>query len=132
MKQIYLCGPIMLCTDEEAKDWRAACKSDIRLADFRLRDPMIRDYRDEEIKVYREIVELDKVDVRSSDIILANCSKPSAGTSMEIFMAHELGKIVVVVAKDPVSPWIRYHSTYLTNNLDEAIDWIAETAVTVL
>lgn len=134
MKQIYLCGPIMLCTDAEAKDWRAYCKKRMTFTDhhINLLDPMVRDYRDEEAAVYREIVELDKNDVRRSDIILANCTKPSAGTSMELFYAHQLGKINVVVASDPVSPWVRYHATHLTNNLDEAIDWILETGLTAV
>ena len=132
-RKIYLCGPINMCTDEEANDWRTQVKDNPLLREyFQFLDPMIRDYRGVEQAAYREIVDLDKIDVRNSDIILANCTKPSAGTSMEIFYAHQLGKMIVTVAPEPVSPWIRYHSTTIQPTLDGAIDWILETGVTVL
>lgn len=117
---VYLCGPINQCTNEEAWDWRqqVAYRFDNTL------DPMRRDYRGKEHNNYREIVDLDKIDVKNSDIILAYCPKPSVGTSMEIFMAWQLNKIVVVVAPEPVNPWLRYHSTKVCETLDDAIEWI--------
>ena len=131
MAKVYLCGPINMCTDAEANDWRTEAKRKLR-EEFTLLDPMIRDYRGAEKDSYREIVELDKIDVRNCDIVLANCVTPSAGTSMEILYAHQLGKIVVSVTSLITSPWIRYHSTVLTTSLDEAIDWILDTGITVL
>lgn len=131
---VYLCGPINMCTDAEANDWRSQVRTDLQPHEtFYTIDPMVRDYRGVEEKAYREIVDLDKIDVRRTDIVLANCTKPSAGTSMEIFYAWTLGKIVVSVA-DPnqVSPWVRYHSTVVVPTLGEAIEWITDTAVTVL
>lgn len=120
MSKVYLCGPINGCTDAECNDWRAYAKS--RLQDTV--DPMARDYRGKEAESYREIVELDKIDVRRCDVILANCPKPSVGTSMEVFMAWELGKVIVAIAPEPVSPWLRYHSTKLCSTMREAVDWI--------
>lgn len=135
MIKVYLCGPINMCTDAEANDWRQWVRDNLEAPSdqFETIDPMIRDYRGVEEKAYREIVDLDKVDVRRTDIVLANCTKASAGTSMEIFYAWTLGKIVVSIA-DPkqVSPWVRYHSTTVVPTLEEAIEWINGTAVTVL
>jgi hypothetical protein len=118
--KVYLCGPINGCTDAECNDWRSYAKS--RLPDTL--DPMRRDYRGREAESVNEIVELDKRDVAASDVILANCPKPSVGTSMEVFLAWQQGKIVIAVAQEPVSPWLRYHSTKIAPTIKDAIDWL--------
>jgi nucleoside 2-deoxyribosyltransferase len=94
-QKIYLCGPIMDCNPSETKDWRTRAKE--RLAGrFVLLDPMRRNFRDNEIDSSNEIVDFDLQDVRTADILLVNYSKPSVGTSMEVFYAgHDLGKFVV-------------------------------------
>lgn len=120
---VYLCGPINGCTDAECNDWRAYAKS--RLPDTL--DPMRRDYRGREAESVNEIVELDKIDVQECDAVIANCPKPSVGTSMEVFYAWQLGKTIAVIAPEPVSPWLRYHSTKVFGTIKEAIDWL-ETA----
>jgi hypothetical protein len=86
-------------------------------------DPMKRDYRGKEAESYREIVDLDKRDVRTSDVILVNYVKPSVGTSMEVFYAWSIGiPIVLWCAPDAsISPWLRYHSTAIVHSLDEAV-----------
>lgn len=118
--KVYLCGPINGCTDAECNDWRSYAKS--RLPNTI--DPMKRDYRGKEAESYREIVELDKLDVRVCDIVLAMCPKPSVGTSMEVLYAWQLGRPVVVVATDSISPWLRYHATKIVGTIAEAVDWI--------
>jgi nucleoside 2-deoxyribosyltransferase len=117
---VYLCGPINGCTDAECNDWRSYAKS--RLSDTL--DPMRRDYRGREAESVNEIVELDKIDVQECDVVIANCPKPSVGTSMEVFYAWELGKKIAAIAPEPVSPWLRYHSTRVFGTIKEAIDWI--------
>lgn len=117
---VYLCGPINGCTDAECNDWRSYAKS--RLSDTI--DPMRRDYRGREAESVNEIVELDKIDVQECDVVIANCPKPSVGTSMEVLYAWQLGKTIVVIAPDPVSPWLRYHSTKVFGTIKEAIDWL--------
>jgi hypothetical protein len=116
----YLCGPINGCTDAEANDWRSLFKS---LWIGRTRDPMRRDYRGREAECVREIVELDKIDVAGSDVLIVNYDKPSVGTSMEVLYAWERGKpVVTVCATDAnVSPWLRYHSTELVHSFREAV-----------
>ncbi len=122
--KVYLCGPINGCTDAEARNWREAVKEYFPASI----DPMKRDYRGKELTNYREIVDLDKRDVRNSDIVLVNYDKPSVGTSMEVLYAWERGKpIVVWTAPDAkLSPWLIYHSTSIVHSLEEVIDKIQE------
>lgn len=124
-KTIYLCGPINGCTDEECRDWRELVKSKW---EGKTLDPMRRDYRGKEDDSVKEIVELDKIDVIDSDVILVNYDKPSVGTSMEMLYAFERGKLVVVVAKDGtrISPWMRYHSHQILGSFESAIDFVRE------
>lgn len=119
---VYLCGPINGCTESEAKDWREYVKT--RLP-FTL-DPMRRDYRGREEENLNELVELDKIDVMKSDVLLVNYDKPSVGTSMEVIFAWERGKVIVVVCREgaKTSPWLRYHSHALFHTFDEAIAYI--------
>lgn len=132
--KVYLAGPIFMCDDSDANDWRTRAKLLLHtsLTEFKCLDPMIRDYRNITDIAYREIVDLDKIDVRTCDIVLANCTQPSAGTSMEIFYAHQLGKIVVPIVSGQPSPWIKYHSTTIQPSLESAIEWILDTGITVL
>jgi nucleoside 2-deoxyribosyltransferase len=122
MKRIYLCGPINGCTDSECMDWRQKVKS-LWPAVI---DPMSRDYRGRESECLREIVELDKRDIRVSDALIVNYDKPSVGTSMEVFFAWELGKPVVVVCREgaKLSPWLVYHSTAVRHSFADALEWL--------
>ncbi|MFA7691439.1 MAG: nucleoside 2-deoxyribosyltransferase [Candidatus Hydrogenedentales bacterium] len=126
-KSIYLCGPIMDATSGESKTWRQRTKE--RLAGkFIVLDPMRRNFRDREIDSSNEIVEFDLQDIRNSDILLVNYSKPSIGTSMEVFYAsHSQGKFVIAFSpytfKD-MSPWMVKYCTKILSNLEEALDYI--------
>jgi nucleoside 2-deoxyribosyltransferase len=118
--KVYLCGPINGCTDSEAIDWREQVKYHFPSAI----DPMSRDYRGREQIDYREIVDLDKRDVREADVILVNYSKPSVGTAMEVFYAWTLGKPVLVWCAENavISPWLRYHSTSIVHSLEQVVN----------
>lgn len=120
--KVYLCGPINGCTDAEAKNWREYVKT--RLPDTL--DPMRRDYRGREDQCVNEIVELDKIDVMNSDVLLVNYDRPSVGTSMEVLYAFERAKLVVVVCRPDasISPWLRYHSHKIVHSFDDAVEFI--------
>lgn len=122
--KIYLCGPINGCTDAEATNWRNA----VKLYYDNAIDPMKRDYRGKELTNYREIVDLDKRDIRACDIVVVNYDKPSVGTSMEVFYAWTLGKPIIVWCKEDakLSPWLIYHSTSIVHTLDDALSKIEE------
>lgn len=122
--KVYLCGPINGMSDAEANDWRTEAKK--RLPDTL--DPMRRDYRGKEAESYREIVELDKIDVERSDVLLVLFGKPSVGTSMEIYHAwlHRVPVVVVCQAATVISPWMRYHSTKIVHSFEDAYLWIEQ------
>lgn len=121
---VYLCGLINGCTDAECSDWRVAAKQHFK----RTLDPMRRDYRGRELECAPEIVALDKRDIQDADVVLANCPKPSVGTSMEIFFAWSQRKPVVCIVPDKLtaSPWLRVHSAALVESLAEAVAFIEE------
>lgn len=122
----YLCGPINGCTDAEANNWRDT----VTVAFPESINPMKRDYRGKELTNYREIVDLDKRDIRASDVLLVNYDKPSVGTSMEIFYAWTLGIPIVIWAPPTarLSPWLIYHSTAITHSLAESCRKLSEFA----
>jgi nucleoside 2-deoxyribosyltransferase len=121
--RVYLCGPINGCADEECKDWRKLVQE---TGGFDCVDPMKRDYRGREAESVREIVELDKRDIRGADALLVAYDKPSVGTAMEIFYAWTIGTPVIVVARADaaLSPWLRYHATKIVHSFADAISWL--------
>lgn len=123
--KIYLCGPINGCGDDEATTWREWFKTNVP-GDFV--DPMKRDYRGREVDDYREIVDLDKRDIRGVDAVVVMYVKPSVGTSMEVFFAWTLGIPVIVIDESgkPLSPWMRYHATAVVDSKEVAAAKIGE------
>ncbi|MBN1808582.1 MAG: nucleoside 2-deoxyribosyltransferase [Planctomycetes bacterium] len=128
-KKIYLCGPIMDAAESEAKDWRTRAKEALA-GKFILLDPLRRDFRDREIDSANEIVEFDLQDVRDADILLVNYSKPSIGTSMEVFYASfDLGKFVIAFGPfdfAQCSPWMVRFCTKILPSLDDAVAYIVK------
>ena len=128
LKTIYLSGPIMDEHAGAAREWRECAKS-LLAGRYRLLDPMRRKFVDREVDSANEIVELDLLDVRNADIILVNYSRPSIGTSMEVFYAsHVLGKFVVAFSPyeyRECSPWMVRYCTKILGSLEEAAEYIA-------
>ena len=121
MANVYLAGPINGCTDDECVTWRQWFIA--QESDFFFVDPMKRDYRGKETEDYREIVELDKRDIRQADVLVVMYTQPSVGTSMEIFFAWTLGIPVVLIneSNKPSSPWLRYHCTASVRSKEKAM-----------
>jgi len=118
--RVYLAGPINDCTDSECKDWREWFKQSPGIEWV---DPMRRDYRGREAECAKEIVELDKADIRDCDVVLVMLTKPSVGTSMEIFYAYTLDiPVIVIHANDAtLSPWLIYHAKQFVSGLSDAL-----------
>ena len=128
LKTIYLSGPIMDEHAGAAREWRECAKS-LLAGRYRLLYPMRRKFVDREVDSANEIVEFDLLDVRNADIILVNYSRPSIGTSMEVFYAsHVLGKFVVAFSPyeyRECSPWMVRYCTKILGSLEEAAEYIA-------
>ena len=124
--KVYLAGPIFQCNDRECVAWRQEAKA--KLKGFDVIDPMeTTDFRGKTKAFFRELVESGKARIDSSDIILANITKPSIGTSMEILYGWERGKKVYVVEQqEHINPWLLYHAEHLFESLDEAISYLNE------
>jgi hypothetical protein len=129
--RVYLCGPMAGCTDEEAGGWRKAATKHLNGFGITTLDPMDRDYRytkygDDPASVLPDLVEEDKIDIEMSDVVLVNYTKPSTGTAMEIILAWQRAKRVVVV--NPLglslSPWVHYHAHKVYDTMWEAYDHI--------
>lgn len=120
--RIYLAGPIFGQSDDQANSWRRQVRE---IHPGTVLDPMDRDYRGRESENVNAIVELDKLDIRRSDAVIANCPYPSYGTAMEIYFAHSIHRPVLTVVPDgPVSPWLAYHSSVVLHVLHEAVEMV--------
>jgi len=126
VKKVYLAGPINGCNDQEVFGWRKDASE--ALAGFEVIDPSRRDFRGKESASACDIVELDKKDIDSCDILLAYAVTPSVGTSMEVLYAyaHPLKKTVVAVLSRNASPWLIYHSDYQVGTVSEAVHLIKD------
>ena len=116
--KVYLAGPINGCSDGECVNWREQVKSWVH-PQIEILDPMERDYRGIEMDNIEDIIHSDKKAIHSSTFLLANVTRPSAGTSMEIFWAWSLGiGTYAFTDGDPnlVSPWIAYHCRFISTS----------------
>lgn len=118
--KVYLAGSISGATDSEANDWRDWFTS---IWNWGVKNPMRRDYRGVEHQCTNEIVVLDKLDIRDSEIVLVRFDKPSVGTSMEVFYAYTLEKPVILWCDKTavLSPWLTYHSTVVVHTKEEVV-----------
>lgn len=124
--KVYLAGPINGQRDDECRAWRKHAKSLLESAGHLAVDPMDRDYRGLEDCFFREIVRSDKNDIDSCEALLVNAIKPSWGTAMEIAYGHSRGKVVVLFCGGAqISPWLRFHSTEIVEEVDEAVQRLA-------
>jgi len=127
MKTVYLCGSIMEEHEGVAREWRKIVAKKLG-KNFRLLDPMRRNFKDREVDSANEIVEFDLQDIRSADILLVNYSKASIGTAMEVFYAsNNLGKFVVAFAPfefENCSPWMVRYCTKILPSLESALAYL--------
>ncbi len=131
--RVYLCGPMDNSTEDELGGWRKEAESVLDGMGITTLNPIDRPYRSKDYgsnpeKVLPDLVEADKIDIEMSDVVLANVTKPSVGTSMEILLAWMKDKQVIVVAPPGVqlSAWIHYHSHKIFRDMNSAYDHIAK------
>jgi nucleoside 2-deoxyribosyltransferase len=116
---LYLAGAINGMSDADCKTWRELVKLNWA---GQILDPMRRDYRHAHItkEVSAEIVNFDIADINEADALLVYYTKPSVGTSMEIFYASSvLHKPVFLVNASGrnLSPWLLHHTTGISQTL---------------
>jgi len=119
---IYLAGPIFQQSDSGCRGWRDEARQ--RLTWATVLDPMDRDYRGAEQQNSKQIVNGDLADIRSADALLANVSRPSWGTAMEIYYAHTIGVPVVgfgITAETACSPWLIHYCEEITETMIYAV-----------
>ena len=119
---IYLCGGINALSDKECNEWRSTVKNQLEDR-FDFLDPMRRDYRGKEDKLYQQIVKNDLEDIRKADYILALANRPSWGTAMEIYEAIQHKPVITICNQKNISPWLRFNSSVIFKTIDEAIEY---------
>jgi nucleoside 2-deoxyribosyltransferase len=135
---IYLIGPISGCTFTEATQWRNDLQIPLAQNGWTVLDPMrgknhlsaeekiVLSYEDHIVSRSDSIFQTDLFRVRQADVLLCNLtSMPghSIGTFMEMGYGHALGKIIIVIANDPMvvkHPFI-VNSSIVVSTVEEAL-----------
>lgn len=107
---IYLAGPINARSDEEVFGWRQEARQ-LLTPGWDIKDPADRDFRGLEDVAVDAIVEGDIAEIEGCEVLLAYAVTPSVGTSMEVLLAHQVGK---------PSPWLVYHADGVERSLSSA------------
>ena len=81
----------------------------------------IKDFRNKK-ELSRQIVNHDLEYVKKADVLVVLAWMPSYGAAIEMFVAKNSGKKIVLLAKDPVpTPWFINFSDYLVTTEEELI-----------
>jgi nucleoside 2-deoxyribosyltransferase len=82
----------------------------------------IRDFRDKR-DLSRQIVNHDLQYIEKSDVIVVIANGPSYGTAIEMYVAKNSGKKIILLAKDAVpTPWPVHFSDYIVRSENELFD----------
>jgi Nucleoside 2-deoxyribosyltransferase len=86
----------------------------------------IKDFRDKK-KLSQQIVSHDLQFMEKADIIVVVANKPSYGAGIEMYIAKNSNKRVILLANDPVpTPWPVNFSDYVVENEDELTTLLEE------
>jgi len=81
----------------------------------------IKDFRNKK-ELSRQIVNHDLEYVKKADVLVVLANMPSYGAAIEMFVAKNSGKKIVLLAKDPVpTPWSINFSDYVVTTEEELI-----------
>ena len=82
----------------------------------------IRDFRDKR-DLSRQIVNHDLQYIEKSNVIVVIANGPSYGTAIEMYVAKNSGKKIILLAKDAVpTPWPVHFSDYIVASENELFD----------
>lgn len=140
MSRVYLAGPILGATKEEMMYWRI--RAEQRLQPLEVFSPLRGfehliaadgtihpDHVNHPLRDPQAFTRRDFWDVRRCDVLFCcflGATRVSIGTAMEIAVAHELHKyIVVVMEKQNIHryPMILDCASVVADNLDDAIEY---------
>jgi hypothetical protein len=130
MSSIYLTGDVIESTDFSGwmeypePDWRTIALSKLQRYGMKVVNPIVGAWASDDGLERRVRRALDLID--QCDALLANLKTPSHGTPMEIFYAHQRGKMVTVVGQSPYSPWVLSHSKARFDDIGRALDFLIE------
>ncbi|MDQ6862311.1 MAG: nucleoside 2-deoxyribosyltransferase [Thermoproteota archaeon] len=81
----------------------------------------IKDFRNKK-ELSRQIVNHDLEYLKKADVLVVLANMPSYGAAIEMFVAKNSGKKIVLLAKDPVpTPWPINFSDYVVTTEEELI-----------
>jgi hypothetical protein len=81
----------------------------------------IKDFRNKK-ELSRQIVNHDLEYLKKADVLVVLANMPSYGAAIEMFVAKNSGKKIVLLAKDPVpTPWSINFSDYVVTTEEELI-----------
>ncbi len=126
---VYLSGPSNTITDPSVvltADWKSYAASTFIKSGITVANPLeldltgfIKNVDESGDSVKHSLTLIDR-----ADSILANLTQLTESATMEIFYAHRQGKQVVVVGKEPFSPWVLIHSEARFQKLKEALEYL--------
>jgi nucleoside 2-deoxyribosyltransferase len=80
------------------------------------------DFRDQK-ELSKKIVEHDLKYVQKADVLVVLTGTPSYGTAIEMYVARNLGKKVILLAENPIpTPWPIYFSDYVVKTEEELLN----------
>jgi nucleoside 2-deoxyribosyltransferase len=92
----------------------------------------IQDFRDNK-ELSQQIISHDLQFLEKADVILVLANRPSYGTAIEMYIAKNSNKKVILLANDPVpTPWPVNFSDYVVRNEDELIILLEELRKVIL
>lgn len=75
------------------------------------------------------VVQMDKMEIAKSDVLIVNATNPGWGTPMEQYIAWAAGKMIICFSDcDFPSIWARVHSHKMFRTHIEAAEWLCNVA----
>lgn len=133
---IYLGGAMQGLTYKEMNDWREQVSLYFNRCNINIKTINPVDFYNFEIDrnfTDKECMLFDLTAVKKSDLLLVNLNHDSIGTAIEMYEAYKSGiPVVGFNAHDNLHPWMKECCYKICNNLENAIEYIANFYETIL